>query len=280
MRKYDDLYQEFLGIAEGSGLSNEDLMVLNNYTDMRDFGGVGGCSTLSYRKHGEIICGQSWDMHASAEPYVLCLHDKESHTYILSCVGCLGMSGINRDGVCVTINNMHCYETSMGIMWPALVRKMLQERSASAAYQALSQHMPCSGHNYLICDPLETIDVECTGRQFDMIYQSFDDDVFFHTNHYLGDLKKHENMERQSKTTHNRYETLNQYFESNKAVALDYDRITHDVFDGHVCKSVCMKSETEHGASTCGGIVVDLKKRRGEIFAGFYNSGTRIKFEF
>src|SRR5690606_5823501 len=159
--------------------------ILNNYTDMRDFSypSDGGCSTWSVRTEQEYIAGQTWDMHASATPYILHLtiQDAIGPIHILTVTGCLGLSGVNPQGVSVFINNMHCSETAVQLMWPALVRSLLQKPTAQDALNFLKENLPCSGHNYLICDPTESINVETTGLRYDVTHQSQGPAIYFHT---------------------------------------------------------------------------------------------------
>ena len=75
LRKYDqDLYQEFQGIAQAAGVTEAELLVLNHYTDLRDMGITEkaleeGCSILHARYDEEVLVAQTWDMHATAEPF-------------------------------------------------------------------------------------------------------------------------------------------------------------------------------------------------------------------
>ena len=71
-----DLYLEFIGLCEGSGVSPADMVILNNYTDLRDLtqgdlfpDGDAGCSAIFLPGDPPVI-GQTWDMHGSAQHYV------------------------------------------------------------------------------------------------------------------------------------------------------------------------------------------------------------------
>jgi isopenicillin-N N-acyltransferase like protein len=272
LSKHTALYAEFKGISDASGISLEDTMILNNYTDMRDFGTDQGCSTVTFRTNTQKLCGQTWDMHASARPYVLHLSVNEGvQEEVLTVVGCLGLAGVSSHNTSVMINNMHCKETSNGLMWPALVRGMLGQSSADLAYTYLKNNIPSSGHNYLICDEKESINVETTGKQIVETYRSGLPGVHFHTNHYVSELTKLENLSRQSKTTHARYGALEFYFNKVDHESITFNKITQDVFNGKEAKAVCIKPQPDpHAGMTCGGIVVDLNARKGVMFAGLY----------
>ena len=69
-RQDPELGEEFHGVAEASGIPPESLVVLNNYTDIRDVGpepegGDGGCSIVYGRGIDGPVVGQTWDMHRS-----------------------------------------------------------------------------------------------------------------------------------------------------------------------------------------------------------------------
>ncbi len=126
LEHHAELYAEFRGTAEAANVSLSDLMLLNNYTDLRDYSfspdpeadarlAGEGCSAVSLRSEGAALCGQTWDMHASAQPYVLWIQVCEGiHAHILTVAGCFGLAGVNELGVAVCINNMHSFETAEG----------------------------------------------------------------------------------------------------------------------------------------------------------------------
>ena len=85
-----ELSEELLGIAEASQCSPEAIVILNHYTDLRDLGRSGHLAAKSHSDMAEAIGGdgctviwadsaagpvlaQTWDMHASATPYVIAL---------------------------------------------------------------------------------------------------------------------------------------------------------------------------------------------------------------
>lgn len=283
LQRFSRSYDEFEGIAHGSGLSLTELMALNNYTDFRDFvhayqkqgEDLGGCSLLAVRDHERCVSGQTWDMHASATPYILHIESEDPIPHhILTVTGGMALAGVNAHGVSVFINNMHCNETHIGIMWGALVKEMLLCESAKQALDFLKVNLPCSGHNYLICDLDDSINVETTGKRFEVTYDSSEPGVVFHTNHYVSTLRETEVLSMQSKTTHARHEALQNYFDQKRLSDLTYDTLVQDVFAGQAVSAVCIRpTKNPEDASTCGGLICDLKARKGEIFAGLYTEG-------
>lgn len=275
-----DLFDEFCAIADSANVSLGDLMILNNYTDMRDFQfdpdeltpDAGGCSVFSLRNQDHPICGQTWDMHASATEYLLHLEiknraDQPVEAHVLTVVGCLGLAGVNQHSVSVLINNLHCTETQIGLMWPALVRHMLKARSATQALENLKKNMPCSGHNYLICDPSESFNVETTGKRFDVTQEVRGAlGTAIHTNHYLGNLRSAEIRKRVSSSSRARYQALEEVLKGPTSPPSDTKGLAKSIFLNQTLAMCAPKSA--HDSATCGGLIVDLKERKGEFFKG------------
>jgi len=281
LKQYDDLYLELEGISRSSGTTLEDLIILNNYTDMRDFTRNSllsfsdeGCSVVGVKSKNNFFVGQTWDMHASAEDYTL--HMKIGGDHVLSLVGCLGLAGVNQKNVSVLINNLHCKETKIGLIWPALVRLILKANNAKEAIQSLTHHLPCSGHNYLISDSEMMANFETTGKRFIKTNDISSEGIIYHTNHYTSDLKETENAARRSKTTDIRYSAIKNYFEKNDYSSFQFKNLTEDLLGGKVANAVCIarpSKERPHDPSTCGGIAFDLKNRKGVLFKGLFFDG-------
>lgn len=277
LKDFPDLFEEFSGISETSHISAADLTVLNNYTDIRDFSknrqqaAEDGCSVFAVKNQKTNLCGQTWDMHASARPYALQMSFPDAH--FLTVVGCLALTGVNAFGVGVFINNMHCSETNEnGLMWPALVREMLKQKLAREALKVLKTTLPCSAHNYLVCDREEMFNIETTGQRFEVTSHLTKKGTIFHTNHFVGGLKGTEILSRQSPTTHQRYVTLQNYLGSERDEARP--EIFEELFQtGQTAKTILIpKPNDPHGGATCGGMIVDYQKNEVEFFDGAYET--------
>lgn len=296
LKNEPDLFEEFEAICQASGVTTTDLMILNNYTDLRDFSVLetsrkeGGCSVIGINTREGVIAGQTWDMHASATPYTVFMEieesaHKETKIHALTLTGCLGLAGVNSHGVSAMINNMHCTEVNRkGLAWNALVRKILRSKTASDAVGVLKNNLPCSGHSYVVADAQQAINVETTGLQVEVTAElSKQTPYLFHTNHYLSPkLKKHENLERQSKTTHQRYEALDRYLKTHDVAGFDLNAFEREFFAQTPTGSViCMPAPTDpHGPMTSGGLILDLKQRQGLAFKGVYSDKNHHRFKF
>ncbi len=266
----EDLCSEMCGIAEGSGLSLEKIILVNHYTDLRDLSkGIvddgldpGGCSALfTQGKRGPILA-QTWDMHGSATDHVCflkipeCEANPSGPTWMFSISGCVGMTGLNRHGLGMTINNLISTDAQLGIVWPVLVRRALKESNAKSA-RDLIMHAPIgSGHHYIVADENEVYGVETSGLKRKVIQQGTQE-IHLHTNHALSRDIKDVSRVSTTSTTHSRYATL--------CALRDREALGESpraVYDNFAEVSMVRPEDNADAVATCGAWVMDLKKKR------------------
>ena len=205
LARYDEaLYQELLGIADGAAVSPAEIVVANHYTDLRDLSpdhaqwrpapeaGEGGCSVIWAETPTGRILAQTWDMHATAIPYVMMLHVPESErgpeAWLLTLTGCLGLAGMNRHGVAIGINNLYSNDATVGAVWPAVVRRALHHHDATAARRHVMGAPIGSGHHYFVADRSDAFAIETSGvlrRQMFASSLTAPAPSYCHTNHCL-----------------------------------------------------------------------------------------------
>lgn len=215
------LADELVGIAEGADLSPERVVVLNHYTDLRDVprsvlgapatgspepGDPDGCTAIYFSGDRGPLMGETWDLHANAEPYVRMLRiapaGSDHESLCLTLAGCLGAAGISGRGVAVTINNLSSTDGRVGVVWPALVRAMLEQPNARAAYELLLRTPLSSGHHYVIADGHDYYGVETSGG-LKVLTQLGPRAAHLHTNHCFDPvLRRHEAVARGSTSFH------------------------------------------------------------------------------
>jgi isopenicillin-N N-acyltransferase-like protein len=247
LANYDaDLYAELLGISEGSGVSTEEIVVLNHYTDMRD---LGACTMVFVPSKTGNLLGQTWDIHASAKPYVL-LFNLEGKT-ILTAAGCLGLTGFNQNSVGVCINNLSSLDAQIGLIWPALVRRVLKAGNAQEARDLILKAPLGSGHHYSVADQQDFFGIETSGTQKKVV-QSGTSKPHFHTNHCLDPEIAKVSTIRAGSTTLSRYAeietSLSQHVPENLDELLKLlGRVTFEP-----------KTNDPHAPATCGTFVMNL----------------------
>jgi len=262
LERYDGaLHAELLGIAEGAALSPEEIVVANHYTDLRDLdpdpaswklAGDSGCSMV----WAPGVLAQTWDMHASAIPYVILLSTPDAK--LLTVTGCLGMCGMNSSKVGATINNLWSTDARIGAVWPAIVRRALRERSAAQAFEAIRKSPIGSGRHYFVADRGGAHALEASGTRQTVMETG---GSYCHTNHSLRPEIAAQSKIPPTSTTHQRMQWLEKDLARGpvKDLADAWKRLGDGV---DVDQST---PEAPHAPATCGAVAMDLAS--GELWA-------------
>lgn len=271
------LHDELLGIARGADVSPELVVVLNHYTDLRDVppgatvSDPGGCTAIYTAGHDGPVLAQTWDMHASALPYVRTIRvapsGSDDEVVCLTLTGCLGMAGISGAGVAVTINNLHSTDGRIGLVWPALVRAMLACPSAAEARALLQRAPRSSGHHYMIADGRDFYGVETSG-ELEVLTQTGPRAAHLHTNHCFDPvLRKREAVPAASTTFHRLNHATTIYAQARPVTA---DALW-DLFHGHdggrgtLCIHPASDGESSDPDATITCAVLSMRLRDGGI---------------
>ncbi len=268
------LTDELQGICDGSGLSRQEIVVLNNYTDFRDIQLENeGCSIVFVNQQQGPIAGQTWDMHGSAKNYVCCFRIPSESTgelVVFSLVGCVGMMGYSSAGTMVGVNNINTDGAVAGVLWPVVVRRTLEFPQQSEMVQYLTTAKVTSGHNYLVAsrERAEMWEVmpglsECVSR-----LSGNECGRLLHTNHCLGaQARLRERSMLQNSTTQIRFELLQR-----KAPEVNSFDDVYDLLNDHegYPKSICsnFQANSQDPAITCGGAVGNLATGQVTMWRG------------
>lgn len=198
------IWAEFCGIARGAGLSVEELLIGNGFTDFRDFvlfdsealrGGPveppGECTAFLVPAEcadGAPIVGQTWDMDAEAREFLVLVHrkpDDAPETLGLTTVGCLCLIGLNSEGVAVGNTNLMPVDCGVGVNYLFTITEALGCASAAEAADAVESARRLSGHDFYMADERTAVNVETTARR--SYRTAVRGEAFVHANHYLAD---------------------------------------------------------------------------------------------
>jgi isopenicillin-N N-acyltransferase-like protein len=172
------LIEEVQGIADETGLSLAELIILNGFTDFTDtlyaLGGAGahgalpqpalqamsqGCTAFiapdTLAADGRGFYGQTWDMHASATPHVILLRvvpEAAPAALMFTITGCIGMIGMNAAGIAIGINMLSGTDGRVGVTWPFVVRQVLAQTDFDAALECITSAKLAGAHNYMLFD--------------------------------------------------------------------------------------------------------------------------------
>jgi isopenicillin-N N-acyltransferase-like protein len=298
-RYHANLHAELVGIAEGAAVTPEEVVVANHYTDLRDLDpdpanwrpapthdeappiemhahshhdhsetGGDGCSVIWAESPTGRILAQTWDMHATAIPYVMTLRVPESNdgpaATLLTVTGCLGMAGMNAKRVAVAINNLFSTDATLGVVWPAMVRRALHETSAAEARDVIATSPIGSGHHYFIADKRHAFAIEASGTRRKLLDVG---GAYCHTNHSLDSDVAARSKVPPTSTTYDRMKWLEA--DTKRAPVADladaWQRLgSEDGWPRSVCTNMATP-EAPHGAATCGAIAMNLST--GELWA-------------
>lgn len=208
-----ELVEELEGMAAATGLSLAELVIMNGFTDFIDLVYAAGARqsqpTLALDDCTAVIVpdhrtpdhhgffAQTWDMHATATPYVILLRGKPEKApafLIFTTTGCVGQLGMNEAGIAVGINNLLGGDGQVGVMWPFLVRKALMQTTIDDALDCIVSAKRAGAHNFLLFDRegngynIEAMSTRCR-------IEKLDREVIVHTNHCL--ISENRAVERQ-----------------------------------------------------------------------------------
>jgi len=161
-----DLTEEMETMAAASGLSAAEAIVVGGFTDFVDVMRAQSdtvpeeddCTAVlipDALAEGHGFLAQTWDMHASATEHVVLLDvepDEGPRSFVFSTVGCLGQIGLNDAGISIGINNLAAARGRIGVTWPFVVRKALQQTDIEAALACVVEVELAGAHNYLLFD--------------------------------------------------------------------------------------------------------------------------------
>ena len=126
-------------------------------------------------------------MHDSATPHVVMLRGKpESKPEFLAftTVGCVGMIGMNSEGVAIGINNLGGADGQVGVTWPFVIRQALEQSTADDALACITDAKLAGAHNYLLMDKTgRGYNIEAMPTQTHIT--ELEDEPLVHTNHCL-----------------------------------------------------------------------------------------------
>ncbi|HVV85109.1 MAG TPA: C45 family peptidase [Kofleriaceae bacterium] len=292
LERYDHgLFEELVGIAEGAALTPAEIVVTNHYTDLRDLdpepsrwrpapASDEGCSAVWAASPTGRILAQTWDMHATAIPFVMMLHVPESEAgpaaWFLTLTGCLGLAGMNAARVAITINNLNSKDATVGAVWPAVVRRALHARTAAAARDVVLRSPIGSGHHYLIADRDDAFAIETSGVLRKVMFSStrgHQAGSYCHTNHCLDPDVAAVSAISPTSTTRERMAWLEASLGA--APVRDLEDVWQRLGSTEGWpKSICTNTSTPenpHGTATCGAIAMNLDT--GDVWAqtGFVN---------
>ena len=294
-----DLMREVDGMAAAVDLSAAELIVAGGFTDFTDVVAALGAGSLEPSSElpnqpaaqnctaflvpggrtstGGGLFGQTWDMHESSADHVLMLegHPDDAPAFVaFTTVGCVGMVGMNEHGITVGINNLLGADGSIGVTWPFLVRKVLQQTSFEAALRCILDAPLAGAHNYLLMDGHgrgANVEASATYREV----TELEDATLVHTNHCLharsmeSERPRDPDSQAHSEARRARGERL--LAEGTLGVE-ELMAVTRDE------EEICHRGGPPRHVATCGAVVADPATREFWAVKGLPSENDYVRF--
>ena len=145
------------------------------------------CSSVAVTRSGLTWIGQNMDLGGYTDGHQVVTriapHGAEAGALIFTIGGMLGLMGVNARGVGVCVNFLpQLPNASQGLPVAFVIRRLLQEGSATAAAGLVSVLPHATGQHYLIADPISVRSFEASAAGV-IEYHSPDPSKVLHTNH-------------------------------------------------------------------------------------------------
>lgn len=195
------LVEEMRGIADGSGTSFEDILLLNCFLELEDLrapslgakllpDNLWGCTTFNVPSRasadGQAYIGQTYDMEKYYEKYLTLLHiqsDSGPDMLVLTLAGILGLNGINSAGIGAVINKIVATDARPGVIYPFIMRSALASERIGDALGSVIFSPRATGINYQLAGGGVAFCAETSATR----YQLLDcQNGLAHTNHFIG----------------------------------------------------------------------------------------------
>lgn len=185
-----DLIDEIQGIADGSGVSLDDIMLLNARTELLSTVPVRECTAIVVLPMAasppQVWMGQNWDWLKATEGLTVILKvnqpGKPQITMLVE-AGQIGKMGYNETGLGLCHNALETNYASVGVPFIVMCRAILNNSEMNDALHTLCNTKRASSGNFVIAhrDGV-AVNVETTPN--DYFYLEPVNDIIIHTNHF------------------------------------------------------------------------------------------------
>ena len=268
-----ELMEELQGTSDATGLSLAKLIINNGFTDFIDVvynaesllpksptKVADNCTAFLVPKQrasiGNGLYGQTWDMHATATPYVILFKGKPDNApefLVFTITGCVGMIGMNSAGIAVGINNLSGNDGRIGVTWTFVIRKMLMQETLEDALACLTSAKLAGAHNYLLMDKNGrgyNVEAMATGCHIEELTT----DPIAHTNHCLVDYTQDLQRQRPPDSmiaSQNRLTRANTLLNTDQPITPEMlMQVTRDQ------EYICVTPKPPFNVESCGGAVM------------------------
>jgi len=195
--RYPQYVDELRGIAEGAGVSFDDVMVVNAMEAVTmDALHLTRCTSFAVNEqrtadgHVLLAHNEDWIPEDENDVYVISAKPKDEPPFLAMTYGALLPNvGFNAYGIAQAIDSVYPNDSRIGIPRLVVARAVLASRRISGALgRTLISHRAAGYNHLLVHESGEMYAVEVSARRFDILHGT--DGYITHTNHYLSPTMK------------------------------------------------------------------------------------------
>ena len=271
---------EMRGLAEGAGLSFDDILVLNTIESITSDRLHLGCTSLAAggeaTADGSVLVAHNEDWYPDDLEDVFLVHGEpegEPPFLAVSYGGLLPNIGFNAAGIAQCCDTVYAADVRLGIPRTIVARHVLSATSLEQAAQAALHAQRAAGYNHLLASAAgEIVNLEasatCHGRLPAL------DGLAAHTNHYVSsamiameeDPEGRVHSRARLNRAHRRLTDLRGTIDSSALVEVLSD---HDDFPHSICSHVLDEPSPLDNQVTIASLVMNLTQRT--MLAGWGN---------
>ncbi|MEM7736343.1 MAG: C45 family peptidase [Deinococcota bacterium] len=274
-----ELTEELVGIANAAGVRPAEVVIASGFTDFIDLvynhanslqttQAADDCTAFlipaSRTANQQAMFGQTWDMHDKAEEHVILMDGQPADVpsfLAFSTAGCLGMIGMNSEGIAVGINNLMAADGQVGVSWTHVVRKVLMQEDIEVALACITDAKLMGAHNYLLMDKHgQGYNIEATSTAKDVTPLA--EMPIVHTNHCLVEntvAQQRSRPEASQKSSEARLGRAQQLLTDDGISPEDLMDVTRDK------EAICVSSKLPMHVATCGAAI--MRPATGDFWA-------------
>jgi len=188
-----EIEEELRGIAEGSGRSYHEIVMVNALEERKAFQSshcTAFAATGQATVGGETFSGQTWDgiekeWWDGQFGLLFKVRRKEGPDLLdYTNPGILASAGLNSEGIAVNWNTMPQPELAIGVPAYVIVAEVLRQKTLGDAIDAARRAPRASTFNLVITDGTELYSVEGAPGDVDVLYGG---ECMAHANHFVSD---------------------------------------------------------------------------------------------
>lgn len=277
--RYPEFVEEMEGMAEGAGVSADELSVVNAMEAVTtDALHLTKCTSLAVNgertANGHVLLAhnEDWVPEDESDVYVIHATPRNAPVFLaMTYGGLLPNIGMNTAGIAQSCDTVYPTDSRIGIPRIFFSRAVLSARTPSEAIRHMVAPLRAAGYNHLLAhESGELYNIEVSARQFAMLYSQ--DGMLAHTNHYLDpamQLVEYEPDEliatrvRYSRTFHLVQKTRLHTLQSIQSIQRD-----HVNYPDSICNHDVNDSQPLDREKTITALIMDLTARQMHICWG------------